>query len=422
MSLLTQLLKAKDNQLTLALNQLEELTDRPGVDTALIGEILQKAYAGAGKMGLDPDFNAQELYHSLLNRVKADNARMAAIIGGKRPDDLYHMVPLITQYVQKLDVPQTGWFLKLGVAKRMLRQMPPLQVMSRLGYKKVSDLLAGENLFEVYGALRFAESPEWLNKFIALYRDLTFKDFEHRRVHLINFDEQKWGNVAEHFIAKKLHNITHLKELGVIMTMPVARDSQMSGRGITLKALPLLIHYYNEIHLYSTFFKLISVKDDFGPTLVDTLIADTPRVSLMPGRKIHWRVIQRYYGKQPASSHPEIFEPHVQPEDLHWRKAEDVLYDVDPELKFWRDMDYVGLEIEGEIVAFNLMDVALSYANEVRFPERNLYHFREALWNELFMRYLGQRTLEEQILRQLDNELIAPEKIRAQATTPRAKQ
>ena len=46
----------------------------------------------------------------------------------------------------------------------------------------------------------------------------------------------------------------------------------------------------------------------------------------MAGSHVHWRVIQRYFGKLENEYHPEIFEPHVQPEDLHWRKAEEALY------------------------------------------------------------------------------------------------
>jgi hypothetical protein len=412
MSLLSKLLKAEDSLFSLAIKQLEDATYRQGIDTALIGEIIGKAYDRAGKMGLDPDFNGKELYYSLINRVKLDNERVAKLIGGKDHEDLYEMVPLITKYVQKLDLPKNGWFMKESVAKKMLKNQPPVQVMKLLGYKDVVTMLDKESLFEIYGALRFAENPDWLNSFIEQYKKLKPADFENRKVVVINFDEKKWGNVAEHFIEKKLHNITHLKELGVIMTMPIAKTSSMSGKGVTLKVLPLLIHYFNEVHLYSTFFKLISVRKNFGELLVDTLIADTANVSIInKNHKIHWRVIQRYYGKLKDESHPEVFQPHVQPEDLHWRKAEEVLYEIDPELEFWEDMDYVSIIVDGETVTLNLMDIALSYANGLKYEERYLYHFRDALWNEIFVRYMGQKVLEEQILQQLDNELIAPEKI-----------
>ena len=43
-------------------------------------------------------------------------------------------------------------------------------------------------------------------------------------------------------------------------------------RGIVITVLPLLLHYFNEVRLYSSFFKLQQVKPEFGGILVDTLI------------------------------------------------------------------------------------------------------------------------------------------------------
>ena len=109
--------------------------------------------------------------------------------------------------------------------------------------------------------------------------------------------------------------------------------------------------------------------------------------------------------------HPEIFEPHVQPEDLHWRRAEEVLYEIDPELAFWRGLDFVAVQKGNDTVAFALMDLSLSYSNALRFEDRFLYHFRESLWNELFARYLGEQILEDQLLSKLDSAMIKPEEL-----------
>jgi len=180
-------------------------------------------------------------------------------------------------------------------------------------------------------------------------------------------------------------------------------------KGVTLKVLPLLCHYFNEIRLYSSFFKLMADKKDFGHIVSQTLIADPAHVELVERGSIHWRVIQRYFGKLTGEVHPEIFEPHVQPEDLHWRRAEEVLYQLDPELGFWQEMDYVGVLRGNDAITFNLMDVSLGYSNAIPYEERYLYHFRESLWNEVFARYMGEKVLEEQLLVKLDNAIIKPE-------------
>src|SRR5471030_1566721 len=118
-------------------------------------------------------------------------------------------------------MPKDGWFLKEAKAAEMLRRLPPLSIMGRLGYHLVSQMLEKEDLYELFLALRFAEEPAWLNDFDRLYLDLTPADFEQRRIRVVPFAASKWGDIAEHFIQKKRHNITHSKEMGAIAVMPM---------------------------------------------------------------------------------------------------------------------------------------------------------------------------------------------------------
>jgi uncharacterized protein (TIGR00730 family) len=168
----------------------------------------------------------------------------------------------------------------------------------------------------------------------------------------------------------------------------------------------------NEVKLYSTFFKLKSKQPYFGKTVVNTLVADPGDASQIVGHNIHWRIIQRYLGKHKEDNISMVaFEPHVQPEDLHWRRAEDLLYELDPELEFWKDRDFVGLIYDGFPVAFNLFDVSFGYSNGESYQNRYAYHFRESLWNEVFVRYMGFKNLAAQVLEKLDNSAISPEKL-----------
>jgi hypothetical protein len=311
---------------------------------------------------------------------------------------------------EAVDIPRKCWVLKKSVAKEFLRKTPPTNIMKRLGYRSVDSMLKNENIFELYGALRFAENADWLNAFDAQYTTIRPSDFEERDIEIVTMPADRWADLAEPFVHKKRHNITHLKEMGVILMLPI-KATEMHG--ITMTVMPLLFHYINEIRLYSAFFKLQQVKPDFAKIIIDTLIADPGQAAVMAGQTIHWRVIQRYFGKLENEYHPEIFEPHVQPEDLHWRKAEAILFQIDPELGWWRDLDYVGVMHQNRPVAFNLMDVALSYTNNTPYAERAIFHFRESLWNELFERYMGEKTLEQQVLGQLNNSMIAPETIHA---------
>ena len=85
---------------------------------------------------------------------------------------------------------------------------------------------------------------------------------------------------------QRRHNITHLKELGAVLILPMPVKHM---RGATLTMLPLVLHYINEIRLYSAFFKMQQVKSTFGIVVARTLMHD-PSDHIQIGRQqMHWR-------------------------------------------------------------------------------------------------------------------------------------
>lgn len=408
---LRDLLDAEEPLFSLSLRDLEKASGHQGVDVKLIADITRETHEAIRQLGLDhKNTTGKELYQALLARIEEDNERVTRLVGGKDSDDVRHIVPFLVSAANKAEFNRKVFVLKHDKAKELLRQMPPQKLMAKLGYDNIEDLFNGENFSEMYTALRFSEGPEWLNEYDELFKTVTSDDYEERDIEIVVMDHDKYVDLAEHFVAKKLHNVTHTKELGVIVVVPMKAERV---KGLTLKTLPLLFHYLNEVKLYSTFFKLKSkTSKHFGETVMETLIADTGKAAQMAGQHVHWRVIQRYFGKLKDESHLEAFEPHVQPEDLHWRRAEHLLYELDPEMEFWKDRDWVGMNFEKGPVTLNFVDVALSYSNDIKYEDRYIYHFRESLWNELFARYMGMPNLEHQILRQLDNDMISPEKLK----------
>jgi hypothetical protein len=407
---LRDLLDAEEPIFSLALRQLERASGQPGADARLIGEITMKTHDSMRGLGLDPSVTTgYEFYRALLARIESDNERVTKLIGGTDSSDVAQMVPLMVEAANKVDFDKKVFVLRHDKAKDLLRQMPPEKLMAHLGYETVEALFEGEDFDEMYTALRFSEGDEWLIAYNELFKTVTADDYEERDIRIVIMDRDKYVDLAEKFTKKKLHNVTHTKELGTIVVVPLR---EQKSKGLTLKTLPLLLHYLNEVKLYSTFFKLKANLPDFGATVVNTLIADPGNASQMAGQYVHWRVIQRYFGKLKDETHKEAFEPHVHPEDLHWRRAEDLLLQIDPEMEFWKDKDYVGLLFDGLPVTVNFVDVSLSYANDITYENRYVYHFRESLWNEIFIRYMSYENLERQILQELDNDMVAPEKLK----------
>ena len=408
---LRDLLDAEEPVFTLALRDLEKDSGNYGVDIKLIGDIARETKLATKELGLAPDASGQEVYYALLARIADDNKRIAKIVGGNDPDDVRHIVPYLVDAANKVKFNRKVFVLKHEKAKEFLRKMPPKNLIEHLGYKNVDELFEKEHFGELYTALRFSEGPEWLNEYDELFKTVKASDYEERDIEIVVMDHDKYVDLAEHFVQKKLHNITHTKEMGVIVVVPVHKKH---WKGLALKSLPLLLHYMNEVKLYSTFFKLKSkTVKNFGEVVMQTLIADPDAGSQMAGKHVHWRIIQRYFGKLKDEAHPEAFEPHLQPEDLHWRRAEELLYEIDPQMKFWKDRDWVGYNYDGDVVTFNIIDVALSYSNDEGFDTRLIYHFRESLWNEIFARYMGMKNLTQQVLSQLDNDMVVPEKLDA---------
>ncbi len=409
---LSDLLDAEEPIFTQALHQLEEVSGRSGADVKLIGDITAMAHENLRTLGLNPaSATGEEVYHALLSRVEQDIKRLVRIIGAdeSRADEVQYLVPYMIEAANKVKFNRKVFVIKREKAKDLLRQMPPKQLMKKLGYTDIEKMFEGEDFDEIYTALRFSEGGAWLNEYNELFKQVTPADYEERDLRIVQMDHDKYVDLAVNFVQKKLHNVTHTKEMGIIVVVPMHVRKM---RGLALKTLPLLFHYMNEVKLYSTFFKLKSEKPNFGATVVETLIADPGTGSQMVGKRIHWRVVQRYLGKHKEEAIDTVaFEPHVHPEDLHWRRAEDLLYQIDPELEFWKDRDYVALNYDGFPVAFNLFDVSFAYSNKESYAGRYAYHFRESLWNEIFVRYMGFKNLATQILEQLDNDMVAPEKL-----------
>ena len=391
----------------MALNQLESKSGHPSVDVRLSAEIQATVHAKVRELGLDPtDTTGKELYHSLQALVALHDKYLASAIGCSTDGLLVDQLQAIKKTVDNLPLPQKAWVIKHSVAKKLLKAQSPKKVMKQLGYKSIDSMLKRENIHEIFAATRFLETKVWMRKFVKSYHKLGPSDFEVRNIDVLVLDQKRYGDSTTKFIMSQRHNITHLKELGVVLILPLPVPRI---RGAIITILPFVLHYINEIRSYSAFFKMQQVRPDFGEILVNTILDDPGKAARLGNQAIHWRIIQRHFGLQDPKTHPELFEPHVQPEDLHWRKAESVIYWLEPALKFWEDLDYVAALHPDSIVPLSLMDNAVSYCNGLEYGQHSIGYFRPSLWNEVYAQYIGQEIFESQVLSHLNSEILTPE-------------
>ena len=356
-------------------------------------------------LGLGRKITAREIFDALISKIEADDAQLFKVLGSPSAlisKDWQRVLKIARDIANK----PKGLFLKLEKAVELLKNQPPLEILKVLNCKDVDEMLQKENVLEIFSALRFVEGSEWLNKiFFKQYENLKPDDFEEREVQVLALPE-RWARIAQNFIKYKHHNISHLKELGLIYVIPLSLE--ISGE--TMRNFGLTLHYFSEIKFYSELFEKFSRDtDNFAKNLVSLLRGDVVDKRLPPsaGRpeKTKWLVIQRYLAKDDENDW-RLFEPHINPEAFHWERAEKmlvkagkVLNNFSADLAFWENLNWVGDYFNTEtgidvLVSFNLIDTAMSLVKEKEFV-KYLYHHQEALWNKIFTEYFGEQKLEE---------------------------
>jgi len=205
-------------------------------------------------------------------------------------------------------------------------------------------------------------------------------------------------------VSHKYHNISHLKEIGMIYVIPLSLE--ISGE--TLRNFGLILHYFSEVRFYSDLFKkYASEKENFANNVISLLRGDLVENRLPPSEdgKTRWLLVQRYLAKDDEHDW-RLFEPHINPEAMHWERAENLLVETgkslngfSADLAFWKELNWVGDYFNTEsgveiLVSFNLIDTAMSLVKEKELI-KYLYHHQEALWNKIFIEYFGEEKMEE---------------------------
>ncbi len=388
------------------IRRLEHASGHHSVDVRLTADLLTLTRQKTRELGLDPrDTTGRELYYALLNLVRLHDSFVAKKLGVADASDVHALLPRIRDAVLQAKIPHTAWVLKASSAKRLLKLQPPKALMRYLGYKSLESMLKREPIGEIFGGLKLIEKDQWYRKFIAQYHQLMPMDFETRPIEIRLLDKTKWQKAANTYTSSRHHNLLDIRELGVVLMLPLPLDKRP---GVAITLLPLLLYEVNEIRLFSSFYKLHQMQPDFGERIAASLQYDRGTHVQIAGQEIHWRVVQRHFGRK-GQQHPSVLEPHVTHQDLAWRNVEEVLYHLEPALHFWHGMDYVATKGDHKPVSFNLLDMALNYLNGLDYGHRVYQHAQDGLWNELFVRYMGQPALENQVLKSLDYETVDPE-------------
>lgn len=387
------------------------LTGKKDVLEKIAEENDKKIKESLEALGLSGRVASFEVYQALINKIRKDDEAIFELFRSPRCID-YEGCKTLLNFASELADVGEGFFLKREKAEEFLRENPPQNIIRNLGYKDSDELLKNEDVMDIFCALRFSESSQWLNDvFFQQYENLEPEDFEERKIELKVLGN-KWLELAKKFLEKKYHNISHLKELGIIFMLPI----ELRVPGETLRSFSLLLHYFHEVDFYSKLFqKYAKIKDAFAKKLISSLRGDVLEGPLPNEGKISWRIVQRYLAKDDEYDH-RLFEPHIDPEAVHWTKVENDIARLSQRfeglsLDFWQDLDFVGDYFKAPggsdiLVSFNLIDTVMSLVMEKEMI-KYLYHHQEAMWNKIFIEYIGQEEMERLIVENLDKGYIS---------------
>jgi len=344
-----------------------------------------------------------DVYEALLLHLKKSEERLHIFLNGGDGDHFTNFAELLKRGRELLD-PGKLWVLKKSKFREILLENPPPNILSMFGYKDTGQLFAENSLEEVASALRFMESKKWMHEvFDKAYSGLTPEDFEEREVEAMLLSG-KWLEAARSYVQFKRHNLSHLKELGLIFVIPI----EIKESGELLRVFSLYLHYLYEVKFYSDLFKGIRDGKNFAEGLKSLLRGDVLEDVPPPrGEKsFNWLIIQRYLAKD-YEWERRLFIPHVNPEAIHWRKAEEALAKLDEKdlaltFSFWLGLDWVGAYFPGaktELLSFDFIDTVMSLVAE-KDMLKYLYHQQEALWNKVFEGYMGDGEKLEELIKE----------------------
>ncbi len=402
---LAELLGAAEPGFRQQIQRLEQAAGKPSADIALMMQVVNESREKIRELGLDPrDTTGPELFEALQVRLREDEARVRESLGVLGAGSSIEVLEAVKRKLDKLEVHKQAFVIKQSVMRQLLKKLQPKATMKKLGYRSMDSMLKHEPVPQLLAATLLSESHDWHTKRLEAYKKLTARDFETKQLSVYVPTAKQWPKLAAAHVAQYKHNMLALSELGAVVLLPMEEDLP----GLAITTLLLGIDAFNDIRARSSFLKLQQVKPDFGDIVRQTMLQEPVAQADLAGQPLPWKVVQWFYGNDHSAYHPEVFEPHVQPEDLQWHAAEDVLADMHPALEFWQNSQLLALLDEGQPVSMNVLDVALTLCNGFDYPQRVIHHMRASLSRELMARYLHQDNLQAMLLGKLDQQL-APE-------------
>ncbi len=389
----------------LGLQQLEKSSGMPRADIRLVDEINREVRAKLLLLRLDPKgTTGQELYRALAEKLKSDEKLVREALGLVADATNQDILQAVQLFLSKETASYTIFAVKPTVLRSILKKLKPKVTMKALGYRSMDSMFKHEPILQLMAATMMIESAEWHKARLAAYAKLKPSNFELRKVSYSMPLTKKWPELASKYTAAQRHNMLVVPEAGGVVFLPVETELP----GLTILSIVMGLQALADIRSRSALLKLQQVQPDFGETF--RVIAEREPMTdvTFGGQQLSWRFVHWFYGSVHSPEHPEIFEPHLQPDDFAQHDPHATLVGLNDALQFWQNSHVLGMLDGSDVVSFNIFDVALGVCNGLGYDQRFLHNMRDALGREVVARYLHggnlQAMLEDTLGKQLTPE------------------
>ncbi len=399
---LADILGANESAFRLGLQQLERAAGMPRADIRLQAEVQREVRAKVAELGLDPSATTgHELFRALEERLKTDEVLVRQALGLEETAPTTSLLARVQRYLTTESSGYTVFAVKPTVMRAVLKKLKPKATMKALGYRSMESMFKHEPIAQLLAATQIVEDAAWQKARLDAYGKLQSSNFELRKVSYVVPTTKRWPDLARTYTGRYKHNIIVVTELGGVVMLPLEAELP----GLAIVTILLGLQALGDIRSRSALLKLQQVRPDFGAIFRSATEREPMTDVEFGNNKLSWRSVHWFYGSSHAPYHPELFEPHLQPEDFQSHDVHNSLSQLNQALEFWRGGQLLAMLDGRETVSLNVLDVALGVCNGVEYASRFAHNMREALGRELLARYMHHDNLrlrlEDTLARQL---------------------
>lgn len=394
--LIAELTNTDVRLLSETIRRLEHRSGSPGLDIRLTADIHAQIHLKIRALGLDPhDTHPKELYVALQNLAAVHENFL------KRRFDLPETISAtdfakdVDHIFTRLRFNRRSWLLKPSATRRLMRSNPPKQLMRLLGYRSLDSMVKREPSDVLLFLALQTETDAWQQRLDKQIEKLTSMAFEERLIETRTLDDARYAELSKKLFTAHHTLVLGLPLVGTIFLLPL---SGVIKPGMLLLTLVAALKESTELQFAQSYLRYYQMESFFADKLPGALRGRGNQIVTVAGQSFNWHILHRHYGSVGISDHPEVFQPHLHPEDLAYRRAEEVLYKLEPALHFWHGVEYVGLRTSSGIISFNLLDVLINLVNGVPLGSQYNTNLRQSAWDELLIRYMRTTAIERAVL------------------------